>query len=234
MSDKILEVRGLYFSYDGENVLEDITFSLDRGEFLGIIGPNGSGKSTLLKLITGILKPDRGEIKLYTDRISYIPQKITSLSYNFPATVEEIVSLGILSKGMLKRISRKDYNLIEQALDKVGLLELKNKRLGELSGGQQQRVHIARAIVSNPELLVLDEPTTGIDIVNQTRFYELLGHLNREMGITVIIVSHDISTIAGEVTTMAYLDKKLYFIGKPKDFFKKILWPIELEDLLNR
>lgn len=234
MSDKILEVKGLYFSYNGENVLENVTFSLDKGEFLGIIGPNGSGKSTLLKLITGLLKPQKGEIKLYTNRISYIPQRITSLSYNFPATVEEIVSLGILSKNMIKRISKEDSKLIEKALDKVGMLSLKDKKLSQLSGGQQQRVHIARAIVSNPELLVLDEPTTGIDIINQTKFYELLGYLNKEMKITVIIVSHDISTIAGEVTTMAYLDKKLHFIGKPKDFFKKILWPIELEDLLNR
>lgn len=234
MSDKILEVKGLYFSYNGENILEDITFSLNRGEFLGIIGPNGSGKSTLLKLITGLLRPKKGEIRLYTDKISYIPQKITSLSYNFPAAVEEIVSLGILSKRMIRRISKEDYELIEKALDKVGILDLKERRLSQLSGGQQQRVHIARAIVSNPELLVLDEPTTGIDIVNQTKFYELLGHLNKEMGITVIIVSHDVSTIANEVTTMLYLDRKLYFIGSPKDFFKKILWPVEIEDLLNR
>jgi len=234
MSDKILEVKGLYFSYNGENILEDITFSLNRGEFLGIIGPNGSGKSTLLKLITGLLRPKKGEIRLYTDKISYIPQKITSLSYNFPAAVEEIVSLGILSKRMIRRISKEDYELIEKALDKVGILDLKDRRLSQLSGGQQQRVHIARAIVSNPELLVLDEPTTGIDIVNQTKFYELLGHLNKEMGITVIIVSHDVSTIASEVTTMLYLDRKLYFIGSPKDFFKKILWPVEIEDLLNR
>lgn len=234
MSDKILEVKGLYFSYNGENILEDITFSLNRGEFLGIIGPNGSGKSTLLKLITGLLRPKKGEIRLYTDKISYIPQKITSLSYNFPAAVEEIVSLGILSKRMIRRISKEDYELIEKALDKVGILDLKERRLSQLSGGQQQRVHIARAIVSNPELLVLDEPTTGIDIVNQTKFYELLGHLNKEMGITVIIVSHDVSTIASEVTTMLYLDRKLYFIGSPKDFFKKILWPVEIEDLLNR
>lgn len=234
MSERLLEVKGLYFSYNGENVLEDITFSLNRGDFLGIIGPNGSGKSTLLKLITGLLKPNRGEIKLYTNRISYIPQKITSMSYNFPAIVEEIVSLGILHKRLIGRISKDDYELIERALDKVGMLDFKDKKLSQLSGGQQQRVHIARAIVGNPELLVLDEPTTGVDVVNQTKFYELLGYLNKEMKITIIIVSHDISTIAKEVTTMAYLDRRLQFIGNPRDFFKKILWPVEVEELLNR
>lgn len=233
MSDKILEVKALYFSYGDEFVLEDISFSLYREEFFGIIGPNGSGKSTLLKLIAGILKPTRGEVKVYTDRISYIPQKVTSLYHLFPATVEEIVALGRLSEGLMRRFTKRDRDLIDQALKLVGLEEFKNRKLSELSGGQQQRVHIARAIVGNPELLILDEPTTGIDVVNQAKFYELLARLNRDMHITIIIVSHDISGIANEVSMMAYLDKKIHFIGRPRDFFKKILWPIEIEDLLR-
>lgn len=234
MSDKILEIRNLYFRYKDEFVLEDISFSLDREEFFGIIGPNGSGKSTLLKLIVGILKPTEGEVKVYTDNISYIPQKITSLYHLFPATVEEIVELGRLSDGIVRRFTNKDKELIDKALELVGLKEFKNKKIGELSGGQQQRVHIARAIVSSPDLLILDEPTTGVDVANQARFYELLGHLNKDMHITIVIVSHDISGIASEVSMMAYLDKRLHFIGKPRDFFKKILWPIEIEDLLRR
>jgi len=234
MSDKILEIKDLYFKYSEEYVLEDVSFSLHREEFLGIIGPNGSGKSTLLKLLIGLLKPTKGEIKVYTDRISYIPQKVTTLYHLFPATVEEIVALGRLTDGIIRRFTKEDYILIENALDIVGLKEFKNRKLSELSGGQQQRVHIARAIVSNPELLILDEPTTGVDVINQAKFYELLGHLNRDMHITIIIVSHDISSIASEVTTMAYLDRRLHFIGKPKDFFKKVLWPLEIEELLKR
>ncbi|MBC7320456.1 metal ABC transporter ATP-binding protein [bacterium] len=233
MSDKIIEIKGLYFKYKDEFVLEDISFSLDREEFFGIIGPNGSGKSTLLKLIAGILRPTKGEVKVYTDRISYIPQKVTSLYHLFPATVEEIVALGRLSDGIVKRFSRRDKELIDQALELVGLGEFKDRKLSELSGGQQQRVHIARAIVSSPELLILDEPTTGIDVVNQAKFYELLARLNRDMHITIIIVSHDISGIASEVSMMAYLDKKLHFIGKPRDFFRKIFWPVEIENLLR-
>ncbi len=232
--NRILEVRNLYFKYRNDFVLEDISFSLDREDFFGIIGPNGSGKSTLLKLIVGILKPTNGEIKVYTDKISYIPQRIASMYHIFPATVEEIVALGRLSDGILRRFSKKDGELIDQALELVGLKEFKDRKISELSGGQQQRVHIARAIVSNPELLILDEPTTGVDVANQEKFYKLLDHLNKNMHITIIIVSHDISSVANEVSTMAYLDKRLHFIGKPRDFFKKILWPIEIEDLLRR
>lgn len=234
MNSKILEVKNLYFRYKDDFVLEDVSFSLDREEFFGIIGPNGSGKSTLLKLIVGILKPTNGEIKVYTDKISYIPQRIASMYHFFPATVEEIVALGRLSDGIVRRFTEKDKELIDQALELVGLKEFKDRKVSELSGGQQQRVHIARAIVSNPELLILDEPTTGVDVANQEKFYKLLDYLNKNMHITIVIVSHDISSVASEVSTMAYLDKRLHFIGKPKDFFKRILWPIEIEDLLRR
>lgn len=232
--NRVLEVKNLYFKYRDDFVLENISFSLDREEFFGIIGPNGSGKSTLLKLIVGILKPTSGEIKVYTDKISYIPQRITSMYHLFPATVEEIVALGRLSDGIVRRFTEKDRELIDQALELVGLKEFKGRKISELSGGQQQRVHIARAIVSNPELLILDEPTTGVDVTNQEKFYKLLDHLNKNMHITIVIVSHDISSVASEVSTMAYLDKRLHFIGKPRDFFKKILWPIEIENLLGR
>lgn len=231
--DKIIEARSIYFSYDGEDALEDVSFELFREEILGIIGPNGSGKSTLLKIITGILKPKSGKIYIYTDRVSYIPQKATSFKTNFPAAVEEIVSLGRLHKAIYRRLTQEDYEIIDSALEKVGMIKYKKKKIGELSGGQQQRVFIARAIANQPDLFVLDEPTTGVDITAQTQFYKLLGELNKEMHITIIIVSHDISTVANEVTKLAYLDKKLYFIGKPQDFYKKILWPIEPEELLK-
>jgi len=232
--DKILEVNGVYFSYNGEDVLEGISFELYRDEILGIIGPNGSGKSTLLKIITGILKPKAGEVRIYTNRIGYIPQKATSFERNFPATVEEIVSLGRLKTPIYRRLNKEDYRIIDSALERVGMLVYKKKRIGELSGGQQQRVFIARAIAGNPELLVLDEPTTGIDINAQTQFYNLLGELNRDMGITIIIVSHDVSTVASEVKRLAYLDKRLHFIGKPQEFYKKVLWPLEIEELLGK
>ncbi|MGB9682558.1 MAG: metal ABC transporter ATP-binding protein [bacterium] len=232
--DKVLELKNVYFSYNGEDVLENISFELTKNEILGIIGPNGSGKSTLLKIITGILRPRVGEVHLYTNRVSYIPQKATSFKRNFPATVEEIVALGRLGTPIYRRLSNEDYKLIDSALERVGMVMYKKRRIGELSGGQQQRVFIARTIVSNPELLVLDEPTTGVDINAQTQFYNLLGELNRDMNITIIIVSHDVSAVASEVTRLAYLNKKLHFIGRPQEFYKKVLWPLEIEELLRK
>lgn len=170
-----------------------------------IVGTNGTGKSTLLKLILNQLSPLEGEIKLlgtnsekYKDfaSIAYVSQKSTNINRDFPATVEEVVSLGLYSKkGLFKRNTKEDKKLIDSALERVGMLDYKHRQIGYLSGGQQQRVFIAKALISNPRIIFLDEPTTGIDIRAVDSICCLLGDLNKNSGITIVMVTHDISSI---------------------------------------
>jgi len=225
---KAIELKGVCFGFGGAPVLSDITFSVDKGDFLGLIGPNGSGKTTLLKLILGLYPLKSGSIKLFgTDipsfrewsRIGYVPQKATSnTDLIFPATVKEVVSMGLLSgKKFPKVVSPKDDKLIIAALKTVGMESLRDRRIGELSGGQQQRVFIARALISDPDVLFLDEPTTGIDQATQESFYKLLGELNGR-GITIVLVSHDIGKITRYVTKVASLNRVLEFYGDHKEF----------------
>ena len=174
MKNKVLEVKDLSFSYPDKSILHRLSFDVDAGDFMCIVGTNGTGKSTLLKLILNQLSPLEGEIKLlgtnsekYKDfaSIAYVSQKATNINRDFPATVEEVVSLGLYSKkGLFKRNTKEDKKLIDSALERVGMLDYKHRQIGYLSGGQQQRVFIAKALISNPRIIFLDEPTTGIDI----------------------------------------------------------------------
>src|ERR671929_1723040 len=188
---QIVEVDRLSYAYYGNLVLDNISFTIDEGDILGIIGPNGAGKTTLFSCMLGLLDSYTGMIKIFGEdvknnknskvfkSVGYIPQKKT-IEQNFPATVEEIVSLGITTTGKASK------EKIALALETVGLLVQKDRRVGELSGGQQQRVLIAKAIVNNPKLLILDEPVTGIDLEMQNKFYSLLKRLNQENNITII------------------------------------------------
>lgn len=226
-NEPIITVDDVSFKYKGKYVLNNIKLKVKPGDYLGLIGPNGGGKTTLLRLILGLLKPNSGKIYLFGKtpqlvknraHIGYIPQKATRIENKFPITVWETVSLGrVAKKGLLKRFSQEDKKAINKALSKVGLLTYKNKLLNELSGGQQQKAFIAKALASNPELLILDEPTVGIDNKSQKEFYKLLAQLNKE-GKTIIIVSHDTSVIANKVTSLACLSKKLVYHGSPKQF----------------
>jgi zinc transport system ATP-binding protein len=226
----LITVDNVSFSYNGNSVLEDINLEIITGDYLGLIGPNGSGKTTLLRLILGLLEPRSGKISLFGKplhkikdwtRLGYIPQKATQFENKFPITVWETVSLGrIAKKGLLGKFNREDRKAIDSVLSKVSLLPYQNKLIHELSGGQQQRVFIAKALASDPELLILDEPTVGIDSQSQDEFYELLTQLNKE-GKTIVIVSHDISVIANEVTSLACLNKTLVYHGTPKQFIKE-------------
>src|SRR5690554_6205411 len=200
---RILEVKNVSFGYDRDLILENISLELNRGDYLGLIGPNGSAKSTLIKLILGILKPYRGSIKLFGEdiqsfkqwsRIGYVSQKATSFNKNFPATVEEILRVNLKSK---------DQSAVNRALDIVRMGAYKKRLIGNLSGGQQQRVFIAKALISQPELLLLDEPTVGIDISSQELFYEILDRLNKNYQMTIILVSHDIGVITEKVNRIA-------------------------------
>ena len=205
MKNKVLEVKDLSFSYPDKSILHRLSFDVDAGDFMCIVGTNGTGKSTLLKLILNQLSPLEGEIKLlgtnsekYKDfaSIAYVSQKATNINRDFPATVEEVVSLGLYSKkGLFKRNTKEDKKLIDSALERVGMLDYKHRQIGYLSGGQQQRVFIAKALISNPRIIFLDEPTTGIDIRAVDSICCLLGDLNKNSGITIGMVTHDISSI---------------------------------------
>lgn len=228
-NEPIITVDYVSFGYSGNPVLDNIKLEVMPGDYLGLIGPNGSGKTTLLRLILGLLEPKSGKIDLFGKplhrvkdwtHLGYIPQKATQFENRFPITVWETVSLGrIAKKGLFGKFNQEDKKAIDTALNKVDLLPFKDKLLEELSGGQQQRVFIAKALASDPELLILDEPTVGVDSQSQEEFYELLTALNKE-GKTIIIVSHDIDVIANEVTSLACLNKTLIYHGTPKEFIK--------------
>ncbi|MCX7884994.1 MAG: metal ABC transporter ATP-binding protein [Caloramator sp.] len=212
---KVVEVNNLSFGYADNLILKNINFSVEKGDFLGIIGSNGSGKSTLIKLMLKILTPLSGEIKLLGENINsfnnwssigYVSQKSNSFNTSFPATVEEVVGANIYSKIGLFRISNKSHHdMILKAIKLVGLEDCSKKLIGNLSGGQQQRVFIARALVNNPKILFLDEPTVGIDSKSQSALYCLLSKLQKELGITIIMVTHDIQDIAIHANNLIYL-----------------------------
>lgn len=218
--ETLVKIEDLSFGYDFELVLENINLEINRGDYLGIVGPNGAAKSTFMKLILHILKPTRGNIELFGKdvsnfndwgKIGYIAQKATSFNTSFPATVEEVVGANLFSHiGLFKPIKKKHLENIHKALSIVGMEEYKNRLIGNLSGGQQQKVFIARTLVSDPEIVFLDEPTVGIDTRSQGEFYELMKKLNEEMNMTIVMVSHDIGAITKNVNRVACMgDKKL-------------------------
>jgi len=197
----LISLKNVNFKYENTLILNNVNFEIEKGDYVTIIGPNGGGKTTLLKLILGFIKPYEGEIKISIEKkkIGYVPQKAVNFDQNFPATVSEVVAMGrIANKGLIKMLNKEDYDKIETALKFVEMWDKKDEKIGELSGGQQQRVFIARALCSDPEILILDEPTTGIDSNSRNNFYNLLRELNKK-GITLILVSHDVSAIVKDV-----------------------------------
>lgn len=223
-----ISVKGVEYSYGSVKVLSDISFEIRQGDFLAILGPNGSGKTTLIKLVLGLLPLSEGEIVLFGQpiraftkwkSIGYVPQNATHIDHFFPASVKEVVSMGLISGKKFPRFLRKnDYALIDKALEKVDMKGIKDRRIGELSGGQQQRVFIARAVVNQPEILILDEPTTGVDAATQTHFYDMLNLLNKQHGITIVLITHDIGVVTRYVTKVACLNQRLVFHGTHEEF----------------
>jgi len=222
-----VELEDVAFNRGEVRVLEGINLTVAPGDFLGIIGPNGSGKTTLLRIMLGLLPPEQGRVLLFGHapaafrqwgRVGYVPQKAT-LDPGLPATVREVVATGLVpALGLFGRVGAAERARIAEVLGQVGMAAHGGARIGALSTGQQQRVLIARALVSNPELLILDEPTGGVDPEAQTSFYAVLRHLNRERDVTLILVSHDIGVVAREVTKLACLNRRLIFHGPPGDF----------------
>jgi zinc transport system ATP-binding protein len=189
-------IENLSFAYEDEFVIEDVTITIEKGDFVGIIGSNGTGKSTLIKLILGLLVPKTGKIKIDDNNIGYVPQVGLAIKADFPATVREIVMLDLYKNiGLFKRAQKKHLKMVDGALEIVGMLDNGDKQIGKLSGGQQQRVMIAKALVATPEILILDEPTAGIDAENEKMLYALLHKLNKENKLTILMVTHSIESI---------------------------------------
>lgn len=227
-TDNCIELSNVYYSYRGNRVLSNINFGIKCGDYLGIVGPNGGGKTTLLKIILGITKPSSGKVKILGEPlesfkqkqlIGYVPQRLTQADVYFPATVHEIIKSGRSAKvGLLGKFDKQDHHVIEHAMKIADVTRLKNRLIGELSGGQRQRVFIARALAGEPKILILDEPTAGVDLTAQEKFYEFLEELNSKYGITIIFVSHDIDFVASAVKNVLCLNHHLICIGPPKKF----------------
>jgi zinc transport system ATP-binding protein len=224
----IIELRGVSFGYTDEPVLENISLKIHQGDYLGVVGPNGGGKTTMLKIMLGLLKPRSGEVSLFGQpinkfkdwwRIGYVPQKAVNFDVRFPATVLEIVLMGRFGKrGLLRRMTKEDKDKALWSLEQVGMQEYKDRLIGDLSAGQQQRVFIARALAGEPEVIFLDEPTAGVDIESQEKFYILLRKLNTDLNLTLVLISHDIGIIASEATEMAHVNRKLTYHGSAEEF----------------
>lgn len=229
---------------DDRLVLDDISMEIQDGHFVGIIGPNGAGKTTLLRVITGLIKPRKGAVKLFgsselTDRhlIGYVPQKIT-VDWHFPVSVYDVVMMGRYGKmGLFKRPAKVDRDRVWQALERVQMTDYAKQQFGALSGGQQQRVFIARALSAEPRLLILDEPTSGIDRTSRDSFYNLIRELNDELHLTILFVTHEIEVVPRLVDEIVCVNQRLHLHDKPEnimdaDHFKE-LYGCESEFLLH-
>jgi zinc transport system ATP-binding protein len=235
----LVRVEGVSFSYGFRRVLEDVSLTIGRGDFLALLGPNGSGKTTLVKVILRLLVPEEGRVLLAGrpaaefaawERIGYVPQKATHFDPAFPASAREVVAMALHSVRPAARLPRREReSAIRHALDVVGMDRHRDRPIGRLSGGQQQRVFIARAIVTRPELLFLDEPTAGVDAGTQERFYDLLGRLNTDAGITIVLVTHDIGIVDKHVSRVACLNQRLIYHGSHEDFCRSGV----VEDMLS-
>lgn len=228
----VIDIKNLSFAYEKENILENINLHVDKKEFLAIIGPNGGGKSTLLKLLLGIIKPKEGTITIFDQKPSksltdmgYVPQN-TNINTDFPIRVIDVVTMGHI--GDIK----KEKICALESLKQVGMENFSNHKIGSLSGGQRQRVMIARALCAHPKILLLDEPTSNIDIKGQKEIYNLLKKLNEK--ISIIVVSHDISVILEYATSVLHVNKNAAFhdVSKNKKFHPKEEHFCEVE-LLN-
>lgn len=228
MSESVIRLENVSYSYGDKQVLKDINFSIERGMFMGLVGPNGGGKTTLIKIILGLIKPDKGSIYLLDkpietfkdwNRIGFVSQKANTFNKGFPATVFEVVAMGLTAKiGYLRFMRKKHKEKVLDAIEQVGLSDYAYHNIGNLSGGQQQRVFIARALVSEPKLLILDEPTVGIDYKNVERFYDLLHELNVKKNLTLLLVTHDTGAMTEHATNVACLNQTLHFHGKSEEY----------------
>jgi len=221
---KIIIVNKLWFYRNDNLVLEDINLLVDEGIFLGLIGPNGGGKTTLLKILLGLLKPTKGNVQILgksverlkddITNIGYVPQR-TVIDWNFPASVLDVVVMGISGKiGLFKPITKEMKRKAIEILEMVGIGNLSNNQIGKLSIGQQQRAFLARALMVNPKILILDEPTSNVDTGGQEQFLTLIKNLKDNMDLTIIMVSHDIGQLVYYADQLACLNKRIHWHDK--------------------
>jgi zinc transport system ATP-binding protein len=237
MSDSpVIEIRDLYFSYNSRPVLKNISLRLEKGCFTALIGPNGGGKTTLLKLMLGLLKPNQGFVKILgrpprqvSRRLGYVPQEI-GINRDFPISVLDVVLMGrIRSSRGWSRAGAEDKKAAREILERMDMWEYRKSRIGELSGGQRQRIFIARALVSEPEILFLDEPTANVDSGHQDNFYRLLRELNRS--VSIVIVNHDLMVISSQVKSVACVNRTLHYHNGAEiteDMIQMYHCPVEL------
>ncbi len=213
--DPIIQVRDVSFSYNGEPALVDVSLDVAEKDFLAVIGPNGGGKSTLVKLILGLLKPDAGRIRVYGEapvktahRFGYVPQDV-NINIQFPISVIDVILMGRLRYGGRRRINRQDRRKAFEVMEQIGITGLEGRKIKDLSSGQRERVFIARALATDPDILILDEPTASVDTSGKTELYHLLGELNKTK--TVIVISHDLMIVSSYVKSVACVNQGLHY-----------------------
>jgi zinc transport system ATP-binding protein len=204
--------KNIHKQFGKQTVIKDVSFSISKGEYIFLVGPNGGGKSTLIKMMMQIIPPSSGSIDTHVHQIGYLPQVTAKQNRHFPATVEEVVRMGLPKTSMLLKASAVEQAQIDDVMERLGISHLKQKRIGILSGGQLQRALLARALIANPEVIILDEPTSALDPAMRDAFYPMMNELHAQ-GITIIIVSHDLATDTHEASRVLYMDQTLVFDG---------------------
>jgi manganese/iron transport system ATP-binding protein len=224
LSQPILETKGISVRFNGTLALDDVSFQLQPGERVAIIGPNGAGKSTLFNVISGVIPPTQGQVKIYGNKpghhicISYVPQR-SQVDWQFPVNVADVVMMGRIGKlGLFHWPKRRDWDLVHESLQLVGLDRLSNRQIGELSGGQQQRVFIARALAQEAELMLMDEPLTGLDARSHEGIFAILDRL-RERKVTIMVATHDLNLAAERFDRLMLLNQQLIGFGQAGDVF---------------
>ena len=226
-----LRLSHVGFSYGSQTVLQDISIEVPHGKYIGIIGPNGGGKTTLLRLILGLLTPTSGTVEVLgvspkdacrSGKVGYVPRRIAHTPLTCPATVEEVVRSGRSAKrGLFSRFTSHDHHRIEVALSDAGIVDLRYRQIADLSGGERQKVFIARALAADPDLLILDEPTTGIDTPSEEAFFSYISHLHRDHDLTIMLVLHDVTVVAREVQSVLCLNRTLLCAGSPQSVLEE-------------
>lgn len=227
MSVNLLEIKNLSVAYHGVEALRKISLNIDRGDYVGLAGPNGSGKTTMVKALLGLV-PFAGTITyqsrslrefVASEHIGYLPQKMSFLDQRFPATAKEVVVSGVYCcKKFPIFLNRSDHEAADQAMELLGVADLADRLIGRLSGGQQQRILLARALVHKPRFLILDEPTEALDPQSREALYSTVERLNKENGVTILLVSHDVASIGKYARKLIYLDRELVFYGTIEEF----------------
>jgi zinc transport system ATP-binding protein len=216
----VLEVIDLQVSRGNSVVIEDANFIIKKGDYVGIVGPNGGGKTTLLLALLKIQPKTRGTIRLFGqtidsfsnwEKVAYVPQNAVNFDHHFPLSVRELVSLGRVNKGNLGRtLKQNDWKAVNEALEFMGILDIANKRIGQLSGGQKQRVFVAKALVRKPEIILLDEPIVGVDTETREKFYKKLSDLNVKKGVTILLVTHDLTAVFCRMSKVMCMNKWIH------------------------